>query len=156
MTQSNSLNSPVEEISGTLRPLPRWKMLLGTFLALVLLGLGVPAAYPVTLDLQSVVFSILLIVTISLVVTFLFRRRAIHVRIGLWNGGILVGEVSEGGQPTCKLIPSSIEAKPDGSIVVEREGRTWEFKRMELRFASSQDADKVLIMVRQSQQDSKA
>lgn len=156
LTQSNSFNFPVEEIFGTLKPLPRWKMLLGTFLALVLLSLGVPAAYPLTLDLQPVVFSILLIVTISLVITLLFRKRAIQVRLGLGDGCVMISEASEGGRLTRKLVPSRVELKPDGTIVVEREGRAWEFRRMELRFASTQDADKALIMLKQSQQGSKA
>lgn len=78
------------------------------------------------------------------------------MRLGPGVGCVMISEASEGGRPSRKLFPSRVEVKPDGSIVVEREGRAWEFKRMELRFASTQDADKALIMLKQSQQGSKA
>src|SRR5436309_2911423 len=49
-----------------------------------------------------------------------------------------------------KLVPSRVQMKSDKVIEVERKGKRWEVKRIELQFTSQQDATKAIEMLKQT------
>ena len=78
--------------------------------------------------------------------TYLLRHKTVLVRLRQGGSHILIGD--ETRSTPGNLIPSRIDQKDDRSIIVERRGKPWEIKRMELRFANAQDATNALLMLK--------
>jgi hypothetical protein len=143
MEEDHRMGSSAEEITAEMKVLsPRWPMVVG----LLVVTLGFSSAYPPTLDLPTVVFYLLLWATIPLAIAYILRNKTVRVKLRPRDRYILVSDETS---PTAgKLVPSRITQKATGEILVEREGRPWSVKKMELRFANSQEATKAALMLR--------
>jgi hypothetical protein len=131
-----------QEITAELKPvMPKWQM----FMVMVFLGLSVPAAYPPAFDPNTVAFYGLLFLAIAAVLTYVLRNKTLRVSLGKGEGCVLI--LHEWRPDPGKLVPSSVKRKTDRVIEVERKGRLWEIKRIELRFANSDDTTKALLML---------
>ena len=75
----------------------------------------------------------------------LVERQARQVTIAPADDCVLINDPSRPGLG--KLIPSLVVQEDDMRIRVERTGRRWELKRMELRFSTPEDTSKAVAML---------
>jgi len=143
MEEDHRTESSAEEVTAEMKVLsPRWPMVVG----LLVVTLGFSSAYPPTLDLPTIVFFLFLWATIPLVLAYVLRKKTVRVRLRSGDRYIVISDETS---PTAgKLVPSRITQKTTSKILVEREGRPWSVKKMELRFTNSQDATKAALMLR--------
>jgi len=76
---------------------------------------------------------------------YVLRNKTVKVRIRPGERCLLI--TSEWEPNPGKLVPSRVQMKSDKVIEVERKGKRWEVKRIELQFTSQQDATKAIEML---------
>ena len=142
---SGDVSSGADELSGQMRPLvPRWQLFAG-FLGFLLLF---PTAYPPALDANTVFFWVVLLTGLAALLAYVLRNKTVKVRIRPGERCLLI--TSEWEPNPGKLVPSRVQMKSDKVIEVERKGKRWEVKRIELQFTSQQDATKAIEMLKQT------
>ena len=142
---SGDVSSGADELSGQMRPLvTRWQLFAG-FLGFLLLF---PTAYPPALDANTVFFWVVLLTGLAALLAYVLRNKTVKVRIRPGERCLLI--TSEWEPNPGKLVPSRVQMKSDKVIEVERKGKRWEVKRIELQFTSQQDATKAMEMLKQT------
>jgi len=142
---SGDVSSGADELSGRMKPLvPRWQLFAGLLGFLLLF----PTAYPPALDANTVFFDVVLLTGLAALSAYLLRNRTVKVRIRPGERCVLI--TSEWEPNPGQLVPSRVQMKSDKVIEVERKGKRWEVKRIELQFTSQQDATKAIEMLKQT------
>lgn len=142
MTTGDVLSN-ADELSGQMKPLvPRWQLFAG-WLGFLLLF---PTAYPPALDANAVFFWVLLLTAMAALLAYLLRNKTVKVKIKPGEGCLLI--TNEWEPNPGQLVPSRVQMKSDKVIEVERKGKRWEVKRLELQFTNDQDATRAMEMLK--------
>jgi hypothetical protein len=130
------------EISAELKPVaPFWQRIV----AMMFVVGGVGSFTLLLGSWWSVVFSVSVLAGMGAVLAYWSRDKTVKVTIVPADDCVLINDPSRPGLG--KLIPSLVVQEDDMRIRVERTGRRWELKRMELRFSTPEDTSKAAAML---------
>jgi hypothetical protein len=132
--------SSTSEIRAGLKPLmPWWQWIAG-----LMLFTGGFAVFPQNFDLPSLTFFILVLVGVATAMAYFLRKKSVPVTIKVGEGCVLLQDPTR--PDLGKLVPSRVVQKDDHRVLVYREGRRRELKRMEFIFANAEDTSKAMLM----------
>jgi len=129
------------EIQAALKPIaPWWQWILG-----LMFFVGGVAGFPVVeVSPLGVVFGILVLVGLALVLYYFVRNRAVSVTMKPGNNCVLINDPTR--PDLGELVPSKAVQEDDRRVLVYREGRRRELKRMEFIFANAEDTSKAMLL----------
>jgi hypothetical protein len=119
--------------------MPWWQWIAG-----LMLFAGGVAVFPPTFDLPSITFFILVLVGIATVMAYFLKKKSIPVTIKLGEKCVLLQDPTR--PDLGKLVPSRVVQEDDNRVLVYREGRRRELKRIEFIFANAEDMSKAMLM----------
>ena len=102
------------------------------------------AVFPQTFDLPSITFFIFVLAGIATAMAYFFRKKSIPVTIKLGEECVLLLDPTR--PDLGRLIPLRVVQQDDHRVLVYRQGRRRELKRMEFIFSNVEDTSKAILM----------
>jgi hypothetical protein len=121
--------------------MPWWQWIAG-----LMLFAGGFAVFPQTFDLPSIIFFILVLAGMATAMVYFLRKKSIPVTIKLGEECVLLHDPTR--PDLGKLVPSRVVQERENRVLVYREGRRTELKRMEFIFANAEDTSKAMLMLK--------
>ncbi len=104
------------------------------------------ATFPLTFDLSSVAFFIVLLAGMTTMLAYFLGKKTILVTIMMGVECVLIRDPTR--PDLGKLVPSRVVQEDDHKVLADRRGKKMELKRMEFRFANAEDMSRAILIFR--------